>query len=330
MQDYGIQQAVSEELQDKVVLHRQRFVDLFKARYMEILPSLIHYKNQQQVSVDFMKVEVALRNGYDVVIGEAITNAGLRNIQVIGYATSDLTSNNPADLFSTRGLNEGNIIFVIPQINRLVKYTEISHMDECQTGNFVVLRNKTLQYVSDMNILNHYVDELAEIVLSRYSISMQIKIQTFFLGEPGDETLKQLVADLYSGKPFSTVSKLFDPQEQIYHMQNEGLAANFKELKNEYQNKISELNNMLGMNSLAVEKESGVSDEEANSNRAYTTSNANIYLDARNNGLQRLNKRYMLQLEASYNDEVVSEFQELAEKEEAAASESGESNANPV
>lgn len=331
MQDYGIQQAVSEELQDKVVLHRQRFVDLFKARYMEILPSLIHYKNQQQVSVDFMKVEVALRNGYDVVIGEAITNAGLRNIQVIGYATSDLTSNNPADLFSTRGLNEGNIIFVIPKINRLESYKEISHMDECQTGNFVVLRNKTLQYVSDMNILNHYVDELAEIVLSRYSISMQIKIQTFFLGEPGDETLKQLVADLYSGKPFSTVSKLFDPQEQIYHMQNEGLAANFKELKNEYQNKISELNNMLGMNSLAVEKESGVSDEEANSNRAYTTSNANIYLDARNNGLQRLNKRFKLQLEASYNDEVVSEFQELAEKEEAAASEGGgNGDSNPV
>ena len=69
------------------------------------------------------------------------------------------------------------------------------------------------------------------------------------------------------------------------------------------------------MNSLAVEKASGVSDAEAQSNRSFTTSNANIYLDGRNNGLRHLNKRYGLQLEAIYNDEVVSEFQELANDE---------------
>ena len=87
-------------------------------------------------------------------------------------------------------------------------------------------------------------------------------------------------------------------------------------MKREYQNKISELNNAIGINSLAVEKESGVSDEEAKSNRGYTTSNANINLDGRNHGLKKLNKRYNLQLEAVYNDQVASEFQELIEKEE--------------
>src|SRR5699024_12202923 len=101
--------------------------------------------------------------------------------------------------------------------------------------------------------------------------------------------------------------KLFDPEEQIYHMDNDNIAQNFQELKREYQNKISELNNMLGINSLAVEKSSGVSDSEAKRNRAYTTSNANTYLDARNNGLKTLNKRYNLEIEALYNDEVLSE-----------------------
>jgi len=105
------------------------------------------------------------------------------------------------------------------------------------------------------------------------------------------------------------------------------VAQNFQELKREYQNKISELNNMLGMNSLAVEKSSGVSDEEAKSNRAYTTSNANIYLDARNNGLEKLNKRYGLNVEAMYNDEVVSEFQELAKEEEKAGDPENDDNA---
>ena len=82
---------------------------------------------------------------------------------------------------------------------------------------------------------------------------------------------------------------------------------------------------MLGINSLAVEKSSGVSDEEAKSNRGYTTSNANIQLDGRNSGLKRLNKRYNLNLEAVYNDEVASELQELHEEIDL---KEGESDAN--
>ena len=127
--------------------------------------------------------------------------------------------------------------------------------------------------------------------------------------------MQKLTTSIHNGDPYIPGSKLFDPNDQIYQFNNTGTASVFKELKTEYQNKISELNNMLGINSLAVEKSSGVSDTEANSNRAYTTSNANIYLDARNNGLRRLNKRFNLDIHAMYNDEVVSEFEELSQKE---------------
>src|SRR5699024_12073561 len=162
-----------------------------------------------------------------------------------------------------------SIKFYIQENLKLNYYKEISNNDECKTGNFIVLRNKTLNYVSDYNILDHYIDELAEIVLSRYSISKQVKITTLFLGKPNDETLNQIMSDVYNGNPYISGSKLFDPEEQIYHMDNDNIAQNFQELKREYQNKISELNNMLGINSLAVEKSSGVSDSEEKSNRAY-------------------------------------------------------------
>ena len=310
--ELSIEKELNKSLKERIVQHKERFIRIFKARYLEVLPSLIKYNNADPISVDFMKVEVALRNGYDVVIGETAN----RTIQVIGYATSNQSSNNPADLFSSDVLRHGSINFVIPEHLQLNYYKEISNDDECKTGNFIVLRNKTLNYVSDYNILDHYIDELAEIVLSRYSISMQVKITTLFLGEPNDETLNQIISDVYNGNPYIRGSKLFDPEEQIYHMDNDNIAQNFQELKREYQNKISELNNMLGINSLAVEKSSGVSDSEAKSNRAYTTSNANIYLDARNNGLKKLNKRYNLEIEALYNDEVLSEFSELAREEE--------------
>ena len=321
----SIDKQLSGTLKDKIVVHRDRFTRIFKARYLEMLPSLIKYKNEKSVSIDFLKVEVALRNGYDVVVGE--TRSG--NIQVIGYANNKKTTGNPEDLFSENLLRHGDIHFVIPEFMQLPYYKEISHYDECQSGNFVVLRNKTLNYGSDLFILDHYTQELAEIVISRFSISMQVKITTLFLGEPNDETLNQIISDVYNGNPYIKASKLFDPDEQIYHMKNEGIAQNFQELKREYQNKISELNNMLGINSLAVEKSSGVSDHEAKSNRAFTTSNANIYLDARNNGLEKLNKRYDLEIEAMYNDEVVSEFSEQEEQEEG-GDQSNDGNNNAI
>ena len=316
-----IQKEKSQVLSEKVLLHKERFKQLFKARYLEMIPSLIQYKNAETVSVDFMKVEVALRSGYDVVLGKTRDES----IEVLGYAMSKLSSENPADLWSTSTMRHGDIQFVIPEVKRLPYYKEISHHEKGQTGNFVVLRNKTLNYISDQVILEHYVDELAEIVLSRYSISMQAKINTLFLGEPNDETLNQMITNIYNGDPYIKASQLFDPDEQIYHMNNEHVAQNFVELKREYQNKVSELNNMLGINSLAVEKASGVSDEEAKSNRGFTTSNANLYLDGRNHGLEKLNKRFDLQLEAVYNDEVVSEF---AQHHKDIETEEGESSGN--
>ena len=309
---HGIDNTLPKTLKEKVVNHRERFSQIFMARYLEMLPSLIAYKGSENVSVDFFKVEVALRNGYDVVIGETT----LGNIQVIGYVTSQDTKTNPMDLWTQKVLTKANINFIIDKKYQLDIYQEITDIDSSLTGNFVVLRNKSIRYVDDLVILKHYVDELAEIVLSRFSISMQVKIATLFKGEANDETINEIISDVYNGNPYIKGTKLFDPDDQIYHMQNQGMAQNFQELKREYQNKISELNNMLGMNSLAVEKSSGVSDAEAQSNRAFTTSNANIYLDGRNNGLKRLNKRYGLQVEAIYNDEVLSEFSELARIED--------------
>src|SRR5699024_9554335 len=151
-----IDKQLNETLKEKTVNHRQRFSQLFKARYLELLPSLIKYNSAEKVSVDFLKVEVALRNGYDVIIGE------------------------------TKNINITITVYL-----RQSYYKEISYDDSCKSGNFVVLRNKTLNYISDYAILDHYVQELSEIVLSRFSLSMQVKITTLFLGEPNDETLNQ-------------------------------------------------------------------------------------------------------------------------------------------
>ena len=322
-EEYNIHKPTKDTLKDKIVYQRLRFKQIFMARYMELLPSLIKYKNGERLNVDFHKVEMALRSGFDVVIGDTVNH----DIQVIGVSKSEQTFNNPRDIFTTRVLKKSDIDFIIPKELRLNWYKEISRHDDLESGNFIVLRNKTSNLIPDYTILEHYIEELSEISLSRYSISMQVKMMTIFLGEPNDESMNKLVNDLYNGIPYAEGSKLFDPDEQIYKLNNGDVANNFQELKREFQNRISELNNMLGINSLAVEKESGVSDSEAHSNRGFTTSNANIYLDARNQGLDLLNKKWDLNIEAVYNDEVSSELQELSRNEESGDDGGNDNNA---
>lgn len=312
MEYKGLKSDLAEQLQERVIQHRDRFAKIFYYKYLEMLPSLIGYKNIEATSIDFLKVEVALMNNHDVVIGQA--NNG--KIQVLGLTTSRDTSENPVNLFTTKLLNKNNIKFVIPTHLIPQEMKEISFQDDCKTGNFVVLRNKTLNYVSDIEIIKHYTAELAEVVLSRYSLTMQTKILTFFLGDENDTTTDKLVSDLYNGAPMVKASKLFDPDENIVHMQNDNISQVFTELKSEYQNRISELNNMLGINSLAVEKESGITDTEAKSNRSFTTAIANIKIESRNTPINKLNKRFGRNIEVVYNDEVASELNDVIKEEE--------------
>lgn len=312
-QNPAIKTTGADDIKDKVVQHRNRFYHILINRYMELLPSLITYQSDNStVNINWLNVEIALRNNYRVAIG-LTTN---QTIDVLGVITSEpININNHHSLFKPRRLNQNDIDFTIPPEHRFDHYLELSSFDDYNTGNFVVLQNKPFQRVSDLEILNHYATELAEIVTSRFSLSMQSKITTFFIDELGGETVNQIVNDLYNGSPYVKVSKFFDPEEQIIHVDNPAIATNFIELKREYQNKLSELNNMLGINSLAVEKSSGVSDIEANGNQSFTGSNANIYLDTRNKALQGLNVKYNCDIEALYNDNVNSELSNVEDED---------------
>lgn len=306
----GLKVDIGQDLKQRVVNHRETFRRIFSLRYLEMLPTLFTYTNTENLSINFLKMETALNQGVDIVIGEANGN-----LQILGYVTNRDSLENPSTLFSDNRLTKDDINFIIPKKDIPKYLEEITYLDNCQSGNFVVVRNKTLNYVSDREIINHYTNELAEIVLSRFSLTMQTKIQTFFKGDEGDEDINQLVSDLYNGAPFVKIGKFFDIKDNMIRVENDNIALQFAELKREYQNKVSELNNMLGINSLAVEKSSGVSDTEAKSNRAFTTSMANIKIESRNDAFKKLNKRYNTKVEVIYNDEVASELMEIAKLE---------------
>ncbi|WNM55578.1 hypothetical protein CoNPh35_CDS0009 [Staphylococcus phage S-CoN_Ph35] len=61
--------------------HRNRFRRLIFNRYVEFLPLLINYTNQKTVGIDFLQLEIALRQGYQVVVGKARNGV----IMILGY-----------------------------------------------------------------------------------------------------------------------------------------------------------------------------------------------------------------------------------------------------
>ena len=165
--------------------------------------------------------------------------------------------------------------------------------------------------MSDFMVVRYYANELAEIVTSRYSLVMQSKILTFVRDDVGSEDASEIVNKLYNGIPYVKSSKQFDPEESILQWNGIDAISKLAELKREYQNKIAELNAMLGLNTLGVDKESGVSDAEAQSNKSFKKANENIYLTARNEPLALYNKKYGTNIHAEYRDQQVKELSSI-------------------
>lgn len=307
----GVKSELNAEVSRRVIEHRNRFRRLIFNRYIEFLPLLINYTNRDSVAIDFLQMESALRNNYQVVVGKARND----QIMVLGYIQGQYYKNSQDYLTNfnfdfERRLCEKDITYIIPEYLRPDYALEIQHYDNAASGDFIVLRNKPVLLNNDFEIIEHYCDELAEIVLSRFSLIMQTKFSKIFVSDINDGTVNQFITELFNGSPYIKIDGYLDPEEDIIDLGSDFVTNGLSEMKREYQNKISELSNMLGINSLAVDKESGVSDNEANSNRAFTTANSNIYLKGRQ-PFELLNKRFGLNIVPFYDDEAVSQLDML-------------------
>lgn len=306
--NHGVEVELNQDIGRRVMEHRNRFRRLIFNRYVEFLPLLINYTNKNTVGINFLLLETGLRQGYQVVVGKARND----EIMILGYIQNHYYKSSN-DYFKNFNFNteyrltEKDIIYTIPEYLRPDYALEIQHYDNAKSGDFIVMRNKPVTLGNDYEIIEHYCAELAEVVLSRFSLIMQSKFAKVFKSDINDETVNQFITQLFNGSPFIKTDGYFDAEDDIIDLDSDYVVNALSEMKREYQNKISELSNFLGINSLAVDKESGVSDTEANSNRSFTTSNSNIYLRGRE-PLQMLNQRFGLDIQPYYDDEATSQI----------------------
>lgn len=300
-----IEQSFKEKIKQRVVTHRNRFYKLIYNRYAEILPFTISYENIDELfKVDLIQLESMLRHNYNVAIGEDVTG----DIVILGYV--NLSNKNNFDYhYLPKTYTKKDINFIINEAYILPEYNQLNQYNK--NGNFIVIQNKVYNYINDYEIIEHYAEEIAEISLSRFSLILQAKVMTFFRGDLNGDDLEEVIDDLFNGAPAIKTSVQFDVNENIIRFDNGNITSTLTELKREFQNKLSELNSMLGLSSLGVDKESGVSDEEAQSNASFKKSNENIYLFARNNALKYLNERYKMNIHAEFSENMVKELSSL-------------------
>lgn len=284
-----------EDIGERVRAHKDIFYNILVARYRELLPSLIYYKtNQENNRINFYNLEYLLRDGKKVVIGVDYFN----QLKLLGTTEKTFLP------YEKETITKSDINF-FDYIRPKDTYALIT-FEYPQTGNCAIIENKKNSRLSDFNIVNFYADELSEIERSRYSLILQSKVNTILRGDEGSESIALIANDLYNGKPYIKTGFDFDPMDSIIPIENKA-TEQLVNLKKEYNNKLTELNNMLGINSTALDKESGISDEELNSNSPYTISNSNIYLLAREEGFKKIYLRYGIKIVPYFNSEVLSE-----------------------
>lgn len=303
-----LEKTSTNKIAQRVINQREEMYSIIVGTYTEFLPLIINYSGLEHHAISPIIVENLLRQGVGVAIG--LTKDG--NMALLGYVTKDRTTQyNGFTSYVTQPCKTGDIHFIIGKELRLPKYQEITYHDNYKSGNFVVLYNKPYTFVNDYRIINTYAERLAEISMSRFSIYMQSKVSHVIKGEVDDQDTEQIANDLFNGKPYIKTTDYFDEDNIIEINSVSDIISALPELKREYQNNLAELNALLGLNTLGVDKESGVSNIEAQSNQSFKKANESIYLKARNEPLQWLNKKYNTNIKAEYNDLMVSELSSL-------------------
>lgn len=299
---------LSESLDKKVIRHRNNYRDIIISKYMELLPQTMAYisDDERATSIDFLKMEVAFRLNYGFQPVIAMSKSGVALLAGYNLAVDNI--NNPVNLLFPRIMTEQDIQFILPRDLFPEKMTEITDLDNGQSGDFIVLKNKVVNFINDYSIIEHYADEMCEIIATRYSLIIQAKVNTFFSGEAWDEGINQIISNLFNGAPYIKVNKLFEIEDSMHTVDNTNLISALTEIKRQLQNSMNELNSFIGINSLGVDKTSGVSDLEAKSNSAFITPVANTYIQARQKPLDLFKKRFDIDIVVKYNDEVVSKL----------------------
>ena len=118
----NIEQTLSEKVKMRVVSQRNNFYQFFRNRYIEFLPSVISYEglNDKNVIIDPIQLEIWLRQGFGVAIGQT-----QKGTMLLGTVNQSNTLSN-IQTYGTRPLTGDDINFFISDTIKEKYYKEIT------------------------------------------------------------------------------------------------------------------------------------------------------------------------------------------------------------
>lgn len=184
---------------------------------------------------------------------------------------------------------------------------QLAHSDE---GCYLVLSNKYNYFYGGMGstfvddaLIERVAKTLAKIKATAVFNMEQMKVPFVGFSTNKNLTSKNLWANINQGMPFVEVDSDVDDINRVVQVMNLQIPNFLPQLKDAWNNEMSEMLTMLGINNVGVDKKERLLANEVDANSQLIEASGNIYLDARNNQLQMLNYVLGTNIKAKFNQD---------------------------
>ena len=291
-----------------------------------LLINLIKYENVP-ITFDMRYAEFCLRNfGYvrvggldkdNIFVLQPDGNASQTNPQVgaFGFIQDALDQRIP------NPIKDGAQLYQITRPN--VREVKRRVQAESTEGAYVVLSNKYSYFyrglgstMMDADLDDRTAQTLAKIKATEIYNLEQMKIPYVGYTTNKNLTSKNIFSNIQQGIPFIELDADIQDVNKMFGVMNLNVPNYIADLKDAWNNELTELLTMLGINNIGVDKKERLVANEVNANSQLIEASGNIYLDARNNQFELLNEVFGTNIKAVFNQDAYNQLVSLTKQKD--------------
>lgn len=206
-----------------------------------------------------------------------------------------------------------------------------------KNDGYVTICNKYNYYMAglmttftDMQLVDRVSKSLAKIKASEMRNIDLMKQQFIGLTKNKNLTANQVFQQIQEGKSFIGVDSDLGDITSILDVTDFNIQDYLPSLKTAWNNEVSELLTMLGIDTVGVDKKERLVAMEAAANAQLTEASANVYLQARNQQLEILNHVLGTKIEATFNQQAFQQLVKLQDAQNAGEIDADQNNDNEI
>lgn len=291
----------------------QQYIAIYESYFNNLLINLITYKNAP-ITFDGRFCEWCLRKfGFcriggtdkDNIFVLENGNDALPDAGMFGHLMDKATIQNP--------FNSDDELDKLQQINRF----NLKKMKDKQEG-YVTLSNKYNYYFAnfgtvgtDFALTQRTAYTLAHIKATEVFNMNQMKVPFVAFTKDKNLTAQNIWEGINAGLPLVVIDKELGDLDSVIKVADLNIPNFLPELKDQWNNELSEMLTMLGINNVGVDKKERLVKSEVDANSQLIEASGNIYLDARNNQLALINEVFGTNIKAVFNQEAYMQLVQL-------------------